>query len=170
MWRGLQYGLLAGYFALTALLYPKLPARFPRHFNGAGNADGWAGKSLTAWFALPVIAVLTIAFMGWVTRLASSNPNLWNVPEKQKFLALTPEQRRPIVQLMSSFITGVNCAIIILFISMQYAMYQVATGRESALPLHTRLAIAGTIAGILFGSVWFTIKVRREVLKASRSG
>ncbi len=49
--------------AAGALLYPGLPQTLPVHWNGAGEADGYAQKSFWSVFASPLIAAGLILFL-----------------------------------------------------------------------------------------------------------
>lgn len=78
--------------------YPSIPDRFPIHFDASGSPDNWATKSAGAWFALPALAtVLSLGLVIFaalaVPRLARLSPSMINVPNKARFLSLSPESR-----------------------------------------------------------------------------
>ena len=46
-------------FAMSAVLYPMLPAIIPTHWNAAGVIDGWMPKWLGSWCA-PLASVVIV--------------------------------------------------------------------------------------------------------------
>lgn len=54
--------LVAAAFATSAVLYPRLPAIIPTHWNAAGVINSWMPKSRGAFLA-PVGALVTVAFL-----------------------------------------------------------------------------------------------------------
>lgn len=54
--------LLGSTAALTAVLYPRLPARIPVHFDWKGQPDAWMDKPVGA-FLLLIVAALTWALV-----------------------------------------------------------------------------------------------------------
>lgn len=60
--------LLAATSALTALLYERLPAQIPVHFDLYGRADGYSHRSLGAWL-LPGVTLLVWATVRFGARI-----------------------------------------------------------------------------------------------------
>ncbi len=85
--------LLVGLVLGSLLAWPGLPAELPVHFGLDGRPDRWAERSLFAWFALPMVGLLTAALFGWIRKRAPDHPEMLNVPGKQKLMALPPELR-----------------------------------------------------------------------------
>jgi len=46
---------------VTAVLYPRLPARLPFHWNGAGEVDLWAARPGAVAFGLLLPALIYLA-------------------------------------------------------------------------------------------------------------
>ena len=90
--RAAVFPALAVYWLACSVYVRRLPDRYPIHFNMRGEPDGWASGTFE-WFLLPLIATFTVLLILTIGRLARSSPQLWNVPEKKRFLALTPEQQ-----------------------------------------------------------------------------
>jgi uncharacterized membrane protein len=76
----LTVAVLAGTFALTALVYDHLPDPMPTHFDLAGRPNGWMARPLGAWL-LPVLSPFVVALIrfggrlmpsGWRERLEAS--------------------------------------------------------------------------------------------------
>ena len=170
MLRAIQYLLLTAYLTISIALYQKLPDRFPIHFNINGVADGWADKSILSWFALPLIATALVAMFNAIGSLAANKPQLWNIPKKTEFLTLSPEARRPITQMMENFMTLTAICLLLLFISLQISMYQVAAGLINTMPWHTTLGLILILGVVVGGSIVFTVRVRRAVDEALRAG
>ena len=68
MWDAASLALLAGASGLTAVLYDRLPAQVPVHFDLYGRADGYQHRSVGAWL-LPAITLLVWALLRFGARL-----------------------------------------------------------------------------------------------------
>lgn len=64
----LQLLLLAVPFGAAVLLWDKLPARMPVHWNLRGDVDGYGSKAMGVLF-LPVLSVLVAVLTVWLPRL-----------------------------------------------------------------------------------------------------
>jgi uncharacterized membrane protein len=64
------WALIAGCFALTAAVYPRLPDPMPTHFDLHGHANGFISKPLGP-FLLPLVALLTHAVIAFVPAVSS---------------------------------------------------------------------------------------------------
>ena len=62
---GLQLAILAGPFALVALLWSRFPDRIAVHWDFSGRPSGWATKPV-ALLACPLANVLVAIVMGWI--------------------------------------------------------------------------------------------------------
>lgn len=69
-----------GAFAVTVLLYDRLPDPLPTHFDLSGRPNGWMPRAVGAWI-VPALEVLVVALLrfgayllprGWRERLESS--------------------------------------------------------------------------------------------------
>jgi uncharacterized membrane protein len=127
-YRLLNTVLLVALFAGSAWAYPRLPGRIPMHFDLAGRPDAWAGRSIFSWFMLPTVAALLAGFMRWISGVGARNPHTWNLPEKRRFLAMSPQARAPIVARMQEFLALVGVLVTALMGAIQVAVYQAATG------------------------------------------
>jgi uncharacterized membrane protein len=136
---------------LTALFvyawYAKLPARFPSHFDLAGNPDRWSGKGafliIVAFpFILTVVFYVLIRFM---PRLAG-NPRRLNIPHKEEFLKLPAEKQMVYWALLQEFFAGLMAAINLLFYLIVRGTVRVAAGEASLLPLSAMLPALAAMA------------------------
>jgi uncharacterized membrane protein len=126
--------LLAGLYAGSAAAYPHLPERIPIHFDFAGNPDAWASTTLLSWFMLPLFATGLAGFLLVLGRLSEYRPELWNIPEKQRFLALSAEARAPIVARLRTFMALVAVLTTALMGTMQVEVFLIATGQMRPTP------------------------------------
>lgn len=131
------------------MVYPRLPQRFPIHFGISGQPDGWATRSLLSWLALPLVAAGVALLLEVLSRLSASRPELWNVPEKARFLALTPDERAPIVHRLQRFMGLVGVMTTALMAVVQASIYHAATGRAPGLPAYFLPALVMYMAIVL---------------------
>ena len=129
---------LAGWAALVFLLfrtaqwYPLLPDRFPIHFNGAGEPDGWSNKG-AAWFLGPGLALVLGVFLYLLAKglpsSASRSPSSVNLPRKDLFLQLSEEGRSTVMAPTSTYLLWVFMLLQGLFLYIVEGM-----GRQTPLP------------------------------------
>jgi len=127
--------------------YAKLPARFPSHFDLAGNPDRWSGKGaflviVAVPFILTIVLYVLIRFM---PRLASS-PQRLNIPHKEEFLKLPAEKQMVYWALLQEFFAGLMAAINLLFYLIVRGTVRVAAGETSLLPLSAMLPALAAMA------------------------
>jgi uncharacterized membrane protein len=151
--------VLAG--ALLALLvvrtfhwYPLLPDRFPIHFNGAGEPDGWANKG-GAWFLGPglalVMGVLLFLLAKGLPSSASRSPASVNLTRKDLFIRLSTEGRASVMAPTSTFLLWVVALLQLLFLYIVEGMGRMATGAWNVLPVWpVFLFLAGVIGALPF--------------------
>lgn len=163
---GLTWVLLGLYVAATVLVWPRLPARIPIHFGLGGNPNRWT-DTMESWFLLPAIAVtmvLMIQGLGWAAR---RTPQLWNVPEKERFLGLPSEQRAPIVATLEAFLGVAAVLVTLLFAAIQVGIYTTATGRTEGLPWYVDLAMVAVLVGLVGGEIVLNRAIRRRIVEAA---
>jgi uncharacterized membrane protein len=88
--------LIVGTLVYLIYSWNDLPQRIPRHFNAAGEVDGWGGKG-TIWI-LPVIGTFVFGLMTFLSKF----PHLFNYPvlvTEENAPRLYAEARRLIVAL-----------------------------------------------------------------------
>jgi uncharacterized membrane protein len=158
--------LLLLYFGAAAAVWPALPDRIPVHFGAAGAPDRWTDTSMTSWFLLPVVAAgLTLLVRG-VGRLAAAHPALWNVPHKDRFLRMSPEERAPVVETVDAFLAVVTILVIVLFGEIQVETYLTALGRGGGLTGWFWAAFALVMVGSLGGALWVNARIGRLITAA----
>jgi uncharacterized membrane protein len=161
-------GLLAALYAGSAAAYPRLPERIPIHFDLAGNPDGWASTSLLSWFLLPLIATAMAGFLFVIGRVSEYRPELWNIPEKPRFLALPAEARAPIAARLRAFLALMAVMITALMGVFQVEVFVTATGQASAKPWLMTGAIVLMLVAIGVSAVRMGGRVAVEIREAHR--
>ncbi len=165
-YRLLNFLLLGALFAGSIMVYPSLPERFPIHFDLSGQPDGWLNRSLVSWLMLPAIAAGLAGLLELATRAGESSPHLWNVPDKSRFLALTPEERAPIVEQMRSFIRLTAVASTALLGMIQASIYLAATRTEPRMPGYVLGAVALHVAGLVIAGLRLNRRVSAQIRDA----
>lgn len=140
-YRLLNLLLLGALFAGSLMVYPRLPERIPMHFDLSGQPDAWERRSLAAWLMLPVIAAGTALLLEVASRVSVRNPQLWNVPDKPRFLALTPEERAPIIHRLQNFMGLVGVTVTVVMMMVQASVYLAAMEPAPRLPGYALAAI-----------------------------
>lgn len=129
--RYLNAALMVAFVWLAVYVWPRLPARIPRHFGASGEVDAWADRSLSAWFALPAIGLFTVLVLELSAWLVLRRPQFINMPSKQHFMALPPEEQAPIAREIALFIQGLSTMMILLFAAIQWATWRAALGEPT---------------------------------------
>jgi uncharacterized membrane protein len=160
-YRLLNVLLLLALFAGSAWAYPRLPEHIPVHFGFSGQPDRWEARSIVSWFLLPAVAaVLALALYG-MSVFGGRHPELWNVPDKRRFLALGPAEQAPIIAQQQRFMAFVGCLVTALFGVIQAGSYAASTG--GALPAWAVAGIAGSVLVIGVAGVRENREVGRMV-------
>ena len=162
--RRLLYTLLLTYWAACFAWYPKLPDRYPIHFNARGQPDGWS-QGPFGWFLLPAIGTMTLLLLLGVGKLARRAPQLWNIPEKKRFLALSAEQRAPIESVLDGILEVAALYTLVVIATCQWAIYRSAVSARPGLPLLFHLVLWGGMAVLLM----VVLKKNREVKEMIRA-
>jgi uncharacterized membrane protein len=140
-YRLLNLLLLGALFAGSVMVYPRLPERIPMHFDLSGQPDAWERRSLAAWLMLPVIATGTALLLEAASRHSVRNPQPWNVPDKARFLALTPGARAPIIHRLQNFMGLVGVTVTVLMMVVQASVYLAAIKPVPRMPAYALAAI-----------------------------
>jgi uncharacterized membrane protein len=112
MQRLVTLGLAFYSFFLIETNIPRLPARIPTHFNGAGEANGW-GSPDTLWLLL-VVQVLTCGLFLAMPLLGRRYPGSVNLGTR-KLSDFTPEQRERIMPLLTDMAGYMSVLLGLLF-------------------------------------------------------
>ncbi len=148
-------------------LWARLPARIPVHFGGDGLPDRWLHATPLAWLALPLTGTALSGLVWGIGRWAATVPRLWNVPEKERFLALSPQARAPIVGTVRGFLDGVGILTIVFFDLIQWWTYRTAVGAVAGLPRLFSLFIGLVVVAAVLASALLYVRLQRQILEAS---
>jgi uncharacterized membrane protein len=155
----LNWLLIGALLAASLAAWPTLPARIPVHFDLAGTPTRWAGATLVTWLGLPLFAAAMALFMEGAERLTRRAPALWNIPEKELFLRLSPPARAPIEAALARILGWCAVLVTATFAILQIAMYTTAVGSfRGAAPFLTVLAFL-PMAALL----WFAVREARRM-------
>lgn len=134
------YDLLnAAFLALTTYSvlsrYAALPARVPVHFGISGAPDRWGSKSelLVLVALIWGLTILIYIFVLAVPRLGRK-PQLLNLPDKEKFLKLSPERQAPFWELLQEFMAGMAVSVNLIFYLIIQGTLRIVDGKTAVLP------------------------------------
>ncbi|QYK53950.1 MAG: SdpI family protein [Fimbriimonadaceae bacterium] len=126
------FAIVAATAIYTAMVYPKLPAEIPVHFNAAGVADRYEAKESGAW--------LMVWMMGGMTALFAILPHL------------SPKTKS--IEAFRSTYDSIVYAVLAFMLLIQFAMLQAAKGQVNV-SMYITVAVCGLFAflGNLMGKV-----------------
>ena len=165
-YRLLNLLLLAALVAGSIAVYPTLPERIPRHFGISGQPDAWMQRSLLGWLLLPLLAVGIAGLQAAIVRASLRNPALWNVPDKPRFLALTPAERAPIVERLQAFMGLVGVMTTMVLTVVQASVYAASMRRPPELQGLVTAAVPGLVAVILVAGLRMNARIRTLIREA----
>lgn len=155
-------------FAIAAAAWPTLPERIPIHFDAAGNADGWAARSVWTWFALPALGAVIGVGVGMVLpaltmRMARVNSPWLNVPDKKAFSALSTAARERVIASSMAWLVAIAIAAQAVLGFVAFGSAKVAVGAWSRLSPWPAWCLIGSILVCAVGLVIASHRaVRRE--------
>ena len=120
------------FFGGAAIVWPHLPPRIAIHFGFSGRPDRWVATTWIAWFGLPLLAAAMTLFLLGIDKLLQRSPEMWNVPDRERFLRMSPTEREPIESAVQRLVAW--CAVLITcsFIGAELEVYRSA--RVTAVP------------------------------------
>ena len=158
--------LLALLLGVSIAVWPTLPERIPMHFDLWGNPDRYVRRSWLSWLGMPLVAAFLFVFIHGLGRLTTRRPELWNVPEKDRFLRLTPEARAPIVETMRRYLAWLTLVLTAFMGLVQGCIYLVAIGWSKRLPGIFIIAVLLTVGGVLVTAFKLQSRIRNQILAA----
>ncbi|GEO12265.1 DUF1648 domain-containing protein [Segetibacter aerophilus] len=99
----------------TIIFFSKLPEQIPSHYNAAGLADDFSGK--THIFILPIIA--TVIYVGMT--ILNKHPHIYNYPA-----IVTQENAARLYTSAAKLLRVLKMAVIIIFSGIVFMTYQTA--------------------------------------------
>jgi uncharacterized membrane protein len=135
--RVLPWAIWAGLMVFSVATYGGLPPEIPQRLNDAGEVTRSVGRTWVAWLALPLIAAAVQVLLTSVTLLLPSKPDLFNFPEKERFLQLPHSYRGHVIVRMQETLDAISVLTMLLLCGVQVLLWRVALGHASrnALPV-----------------------------------
>lgn len=131
--RILPWVVLIGLVAFTAATYAGLPPEIPTKISSRGVVTHTEAKTFIHWF-LPVgIAALTQAFLTGLSLVLPGKPELFNFPEKERFLALPSEYRPPVIERMQFAMDIIGVLTMLVMFYVQFMLWRTASGHPNTL-------------------------------------
>ena len=158
--------LLAALWLGSLLAWPHLPARIPTHFGFSGKADSWAETTLLSWFGLPLLALAIVLLNVVLARQLPRRPGLFNLSDKQRFLALPSEYQAPVIRRMQDFLHWVSAQMVLLFGLVQWAIYRTAQGADTRTYMLFILILSVAVLPVLL--LWSSSSVEAEIARQFR--
>jgi len=159
--RSLNVLLIAAFFIACALLWNDLPARIPTHFTFSGTPDAWSEKSFWTWFGLPTIALVLAVFMYFMGRWIHRSPRLVNLPNKKRFLQLSPEGQRQVLGTVTAFLDGVSVTVTLLMGLIQIDVYRAAQGAQGSIV--SAIAVVAMSVALTVGAIVMMVRLQNGV-------
>jgi len=128
---------------LPAVYYDELPDIIPRHFNGAGEVDGYGPKS-SLW-ALPAVGLGLYILLTLINRW----PHIFNYP-----VAITADNAEKQYRLATRLIRIIKAAIMILFAVITWSVIQMAIAAKSILGPVFLAIIMGSLFAVIGWYMW----------------
>lgn len=158
--------LLTGLWLGSLVAWPRLPARMPIHFGIQGQADGWVETSPLAWFGLPLLALALVLLNAAIARWLPRRPDLFNHPDKQRFLALPATYRAPVIRRMQEFLHWISVQLVLLFGLIQVGIYRTALGATSGTFMVVVLVLGTAVLPMLL--LWNVSRIQTEITRQFR--
>jgi uncharacterized membrane protein len=146
--------------------FAKMPERVPVHFGASGLADRWGDRSelLVALAVLVGVGLCLMAVGSLVVRSLRRRPERMNLPNKARFLALTPAEREPLFDLLGQMFVLMPACVLLVAAVLANGSLRVARGQAAGLPLGALvvplLLIGAVVVGHLIAIISFTRRLR----------
>jgi uncharacterized membrane protein len=155
-------GALAVHGAFAAITWFTLPSRIPTHFGPSGAPDAWSARTLLGWFMFVGVSLFLHGLIYVITLPGARDT--WNIPEKDRFLKLTPEQQQPICKLMRIFGGISSLCLTLTMLTLQIGMYLTARGITQGLPWYINVAMFVPIVCMLIAMIPWSKAVKHAIV------
>jgi uncharacterized membrane protein len=157
--------IIIALFMFCIQVFNELPEQIPTHYNFSGQPDRWTGRAMGSWLTVPIIFVFVTAFLYSIARFLpkfASKPNLVNLPprSKEKFMAMTMDQRRVVLKSMSVYFFWFPVFINLMILWMRYEEYKFIVFKLQAF---------SGLWGLLIPAIGFTAVIIAMVKGINRS-
>jgi uncharacterized membrane protein len=127
--------VLVVHLLVALLVWPDLPTRVPVHLDLQGEPTRWASTSLLVWLLPWVSSLATVAVILGTVILSRRRPSLWNVPNKQSFLALPAHLRAIVEERLHRLVAWIALLCAVCFIGVHLATFRAAHGASTGVAL-----------------------------------
>ncbi len=128
--RLLPWALCLALVFFSVATYSSLPAAIPQHLNTAGEVTRTAATTWVSWMLLPLVAVAIQGLMTGLTLLLPKRPDLFNFPEKERFLKLPLEYRGDVIPRMQQTMDALGALTVLVLFGVQVMLWRVALGHS----------------------------------------
>jgi uncharacterized membrane protein len=153
--------LLSAHLVAALVVWPLLPEQVPVHLDLRGRPTRLADASLLVWLAPWLFSVLTLLFLVATVLVARRRPSLWNVPNRQSFLALPGHLRAMVEARIHTLICWIALLCALGFAGVHVGMYRAAQGQSGGAVFH--LATLLPILTIIIISVRDSRAIARQI-------
>lgn len=144
--RILPIGLFALMLAFAFGTYAGLPPEVPTHFDFSGAVTGVRAKSVQSWFGLPFITLGIHLLLLSVVYALPKRPQLFNFPDKDRFLRLPRSYQTPVIAVMQSTLDLTSLLVMVVMGLVQVMMWRAAHGATDRV-LHVVMLIVPVVLG-----------------------
>lgn len=95
--RLIAWALFVALVVVSLAAYDQLPSQIPMHLSFDGVPTRVVTRSWASWMALPGVALLVQLLLDGIGMLLPHKPQLFNFPNKQRFLALPRTLHAPVI-------------------------------------------------------------------------
>jgi len=128
---------LVGIVVYLILMWSRIPAQIPAHFNAAGEVNRWGNRS-----ELIVLPIISWVLYGFIT-LIERYPQVWNTG-----ITVTEENRERVYRILKNMIAVIKMLMLFVFASITVL---------SSLTLRLPIWYLGVFLLAVFGSIAFFI-------------
>lgn len=144
--RILPFGVLALMLAFAFATYADLPPQIPTNFDFNGVVTGVRAKSVQSWFGLPFITLGIHLLLLTVVYALPKRPQLFNFPDKDRFLRLPRSYQAPVIAVMQSTLDLTSLLVMVVMGLVQVMMWRAAHGATDRV-LHVVMLILPVVLG-----------------------
>lgn len=159
-------GVLVAIMATFSLwAFPRLPDRYPVHFDIHGSPNRWVNASSPEWFLPLGIAVLLNAiWLGFGLGIPKLPVKHINLPNKELFLTLPRERQLAVLRSVSRMLFGSALLMNVLLLGVYGMIFAIAQGWMTGPSLWP---IVGLVGAVLVFSVSWTVHLSRMIRRES---
>ena len=143
--------IVIGLFVFSFIVYPDLPSKIPSHINFEGKADSFVNKTMLFWMLIPILSLVFLVIIQWISKLMDKKPQWINLPNKQKYLELSVNMRTNVNHYLKAFIFILMFMMNIILFEVQLMLYQAAMSEyKQADKLNTYLLMVFAVVFIIY--------------------